>query len=264
MSNMSKRRNKVRPLYPVDFVDLIFQRIGNPFLSNKGLQEDEKPLTSFLWWHAGHLINKILEDGCTPQFVLKYFAPFINRETSTCMLEPITSDILTLLQFKWTLVCTTVAADLLASEDQQRLSDETLHIRQLFRLRRTTMYQVTGAVYEVLGWIAFHSGMKMQAELLWKCGADGGHPGCLTWLALQVPPAVDNKDENVYRDSKAEAEQAIRYILAARSLDRPIQYEQEYNRILKKFVSQFEEEEEEKEGEEQEEQKQACSSAIDD
>ena len=240
-STSSKRRNRTRPLYPVDFADMLFQRAGNPFLFRKeGLTEDEKPLSHFLWWHTGHLINKILEDGCTPVFVAKYFEPFISQETRACMLEPITAELLCLLQYKWSVVCSTIASDLLASSAGGQTSEETLYLRKLFRLRRTTMHQLTGAVYEALGWAAFHSGMRMHAELMWKCGADNGHPGCLVWLAVRVPPAADKPDEHVYRDPKAEAEQALRFIHAAKSLDRPVPYQDDYMRILTRFLSQFE------------------------
>lgn len=237
----SKRRNATRPLYPVDFVDLLFQREGNPFLFRKeGLAADEKPLSNFLWWHTGYLINKILQDGCTPKFVMSYFAPFINRETRECMLEPINFDLLSLLQYKWSFVCSTVASDLLASSVGEKTSDETMHLRHLFRLRRTTMFQLTGAVYEVLGWVAFHSGMRMQAELMWKCGADSGHPGCLVWLAFQLPPADNQPDQHVCRDPKEEAEEALRFIHAARKLKRPVPYQDDYMRILSQIFAKYE------------------------
>ena len=236
----SKRRNKTRPLYPVDFVDLIFQREGNPFLFGADAEAGEKPLAHHLWWHAGHLINQILKEGCTPKFILAYFAPFINRETRACILVPATRSLLAFLQYKWSLVCSTVASDLLASAEGELLSDETVHLRRLFRLRRTTMHQLTGAVYEVLGWVARHSGMRKQAELLWQCGADSGHPGCLVWLALEINPDPGAPHRCVYRDPRREIEEALRFIHAAHSLNRPVPYQDSYLALIQRALKQYE------------------------
>ena len=239
MTAYSKRRNRARPLFPVDYTDSLFELANNPALAKGATNAElgEKPLQHFLWWHVGHLMNELLNKGRFPKFLPDYFRPFavMKEGTARFLLQPLSFELIMLLQAKWGLLCTQVAADLVHSTPSTRCCDETQHVRRLLRTKRLTMHQLSGAFYELLGWAAYHSGMRDQAEILWQCGADGGHPACFVWLATVVPPASNNIEQHVYRDPLAELRQAVLHLRAARAAQHAVLNELKLMKIITAF-----------------------------